>query len=85
MKINTLLSNADFNFNFAHLNNEVNFNNNLCDKTIMLAPLISEATSKYSFVIGSNSTSLIISQHKTELGSHADTCTMEKCIHNTHS
>ena len=55
----------------------------------MLAPLISEATSKYSFVIGSNTTSLSLSQHKTELDSYADTCTVGKNalithIHNRH-
>ena len=50
----------------------------------MLAPLISEATSKYSFVIGSNTTSLSLSQHKTELDSHADTCTVGKNALITH-
>ena len=67
----------NFNFNSAHLPNEVNFRKILYDKTISLAPLISEPSSKYSYVIGSNSTDLIVSQHKNELDSHADTCTVD--------
>ena len=76
MKINTPSDIVNCNFNFAHLNDEVNFNNNLYDETITLAPLASEPSSKYSYVIGSNSTDLIISQYKTELDSHADTCSV---------
>ena len=40
LKINTPSDIDNCNFNFAHLNNEVNFNNNLYDETIGLAPLI---------------------------------------------
>ena len=75
---------GDFNLNFAHLNNEVNFSKNICSNTIKLAPLISEVSNRYSFVIGSNSTSLQLSQHKTELDSHADTCTIGKHALITH-
>ena len=56
----------NFNFNSTHLTNEVNFKKILYDKTIPLAPLINEPSSKYSYVIGSNPTDLIVSQHKNE-------------------
>ena len=63
-------------FNHTHLLHEVNFNNNICCKHINLAPLTSEHSSKYSFIIGSNHTSLYLPHSRTELDSHADTCTV---------
>ena len=72
------------NFNTAHLNYEVNFNKNIYDQTIMLAPITSVASTRYSFVISSNSTNLQIKQHRTELDSHADTCTVGKNALITH-
>ena len=55
----------------------------------MLAPITSVASTRYSLVISSNSTSLQITQHRTELDSHADTCTVGQNtlithVHNRH-
>ena len=49
-----------------------------------LAPLISEHSSKYSFVIGSNHTTLHLPHSRTEFDSHADTCTVGKNALITH-
>ena len=49
-----------------------------------LAPLISEHSNKYSFVIGSNHTTLHLPHSKTEFDSHADTCTVGKNTLITH-
>ena len=74
----------NFDFCSDNLPNIVSIKNNPYVETISLAPLISEPSSKYSYVIGSNSTNLIVSQHRTELDSHADTCTVGKNALITH-
>ena len=73
-----------YDFNCTHLLHEVNFNKNICQTHVNLAPLISEHSSKYSFIIGSNHTSLYLPHSKTELDSHADTCTVGKHALITH-
>ena len=67
----------NFDFYSDNLPNIVSIKKNLYVETISLAPLISESSSKYRYVIGSNSTDLVVSQHKNELDSHADTCTVD--------
>ena len=52
--------------------------------TSNLAAVTSNANAKYSYVIGSNSTSVNVTQSRTELDSHADTCTVGKNALITH-
>jgi len=72
---------------FNHLNNEINLDDkiyNILNHTSNLAAVTSNANAKYSYVIGSNSTSVNVTQSRTELDSHADTCTVGKNALITH-
>ena len=69
------------------MHNAVNIDDkihNICDNNYDVAAVTSEANHRYSYVIGSNSTSVNISQSRTELDSHADTCTIGKNALITH-
>ena len=70
-----------------HLHNAVNLDDkihNIFDNNYDVAAVTSEANPRYSYVIGSNTTTVNISQSRTELDSHADTCTIGKNALITH-
>ena len=75
-----------------HLHNAVNYDYNLyniSDNTSNLADVTSHANPRCSYIIGSNSISVNITQSRTELDSHTDTCTIGKNalithVHNRH-
>ena len=68
------------------VNNFLPFNCGNYDNTTdsILAPLISEACHNNYFHISSNRTTINLSQSRTELDSHADTCTVGRNALITH-
>ena len=70
-----------------HLNNAVNIDSkihNIFENNCDIAALTSKTNPRYSYVIGSNTTSINLSQSRTEMDSHADTCTIGKNALITH-